>query len=195
MKLGGNQPLGHNALLYSISGMGSFICPVTQTRLDIYRPTKAFEHPVIDHWLRWPIKDINFILVFIVFLSLSTAGEMFSPRNYTFHHGKKSFLRGENFIPRNYTFHRGKKSFLRGENFIARNYTFLHGVKLYSAELYFSPRNYTFLRGIILIWSLDMDARNPSCPYLKLPDIKGKEREAHPYRGSRSRDFSPRWKV
>ena len=66
--------------------------------------------------LRWPIKDINFILVLIVFLSLSTAEEIFSLQNYTFHRGKKSFLWGEIFTPRNYTFHRGKKSFLRGEN-------------------------------------------------------------------------------
>ena len=36
---------------------------------------------------------------------------------------------------------------------------------------------------------------NPSCPYHKLPDIKRNEREAHPYRGSRSRDFSPRYPV
>ena len=74
--------------------------------------------------LRWPIKDINFILVLIVFLSLSTTEEMFSLRNYTFH--------------------RGKKSFLWGENFILRNYTFLHGIKLFSAELNFILRNYTF---------------------------------------------------
>ena len=75
--------------------------------------------------LRWPIKDINFILVLIVFLSLSTAEEMFSPRNYTFHRGKKSFLRGENFIP--------------------RNFTFLHGIILFSAEL-----NYPYHMLIVL---------------------------------------------
>ena len=37
-KLGGNLPRGHDTLLYSISGTGSFICPVAQTRLDIPRP-------------------------------------------------------------------------------------------------------------------------------------------------------------
>ena len=35
MKLGGNRPPGHDALLFSISGTGSFICSVRQTRLDI----------------------------------------------------------------------------------------------------------------------------------------------------------------
>ena len=63
-----------------------------------------------DYYLqRYGILKI-FILVLIVFLSLSTAEEMFSPRNYTFHRGKKSFLRGENIIPWNSTFHRGEKS-------------------------------------------------------------------------------------
>ena len=38
MKLGGNRPPGYDALLFSISGTGSFICPVTQTWLDIPRP-------------------------------------------------------------------------------------------------------------------------------------------------------------
>ena len=38
------------------------------------------------------------------------------------------------FSPRNYTFHRGEKSFLRGENFIPRNYTFLRGIILSTAE-------------------------------------------------------------
>ena len=38
MKLGGNLPLGHDALLFLKSGHGSFICPVTQTRLDIPGP-------------------------------------------------------------------------------------------------------------------------------------------------------------
>ena len=38
MKLGGNRPPGDNPLLFSISGTGSFICPVAQTPLDIPRP-------------------------------------------------------------------------------------------------------------------------------------------------------------
>ena len=38
MKLGENLPLGHNALLFSISGTESIICPVAETRLDIPRP-------------------------------------------------------------------------------------------------------------------------------------------------------------
>ena len=38
MKLGGNRQPGDNPLLFSISGTGSFICPVAQTRLDIPRP-------------------------------------------------------------------------------------------------------------------------------------------------------------
>ena len=38
MKLGGNLPPGHDALLFLISGTGSFICLVAQTRLDI--PTR-----------------------------------------------------------------------------------------------------------------------------------------------------------
>ena len=37
-KLGGNRPPGDNPLLFLISGMGSFICPVAQARLDIPRP-------------------------------------------------------------------------------------------------------------------------------------------------------------
>ena len=37
MKLGGNLPPGHDALLFSISGMVSCICRVTQTRTDIPR--------------------------------------------------------------------------------------------------------------------------------------------------------------
>ena len=41
MIAGGNLPLGHDALLFSISGMGSFICPVAQTRLDIVVRHKA----------------------------------------------------------------------------------------------------------------------------------------------------------
>ena len=32
MKLGGNLPLGHNALFFLITGTGSRICPVAQTR-------------------------------------------------------------------------------------------------------------------------------------------------------------------
>ena len=38
MKLGGNLPPGHDALLFSVSGTGSVICPVAQTRLDMPRP-------------------------------------------------------------------------------------------------------------------------------------------------------------
>ena len=38
MKLGGNRPPGDNPLLFAISGTGSFISPVAQTRLDIPRP-------------------------------------------------------------------------------------------------------------------------------------------------------------
>ena len=38
MKLGGNLPLEHDALLLSISGTGSCMCSVAQTRLDIPRP-------------------------------------------------------------------------------------------------------------------------------------------------------------
>ena len=45
MKLGGNLPPGHDALLFSISGTGSFICLVTDTRLDL---TKTFIYPVMD---------------------------------------------------------------------------------------------------------------------------------------------------
>ena len=44
MKLGGNLPPGHDVLLFSISGTGSFICPVTQTRLDIPRPLITQSH-------------------------------------------------------------------------------------------------------------------------------------------------------
>ena len=46
MKLGGNRPAGDNPLLFSISGTGSCICPVTQTRLEIPRPliTQALVH-------------------------------------------------------------------------------------------------------------------------------------------------------
>ena len=51
MKLGGNLPLRNDTLLFSISGTGHFICPVAQTRWDIY--TKAFMYPVImDHWVK-----------------------------------------------------------------------------------------------------------------------------------------------
>ena len=38
MNLVGNLPLGHDALLFSISGTGSFKCPVAQRRRDIPRP-------------------------------------------------------------------------------------------------------------------------------------------------------------
>ena len=38
VKLGGNRPLGDNPLLFSISGTGSFICQVAQTRLNIPKP-------------------------------------------------------------------------------------------------------------------------------------------------------------
>ena len=58
MKQRGNLPPGHDALLFSVSDTGSFICPVTQTRLDIPRPlpshtdtaghTKALDYPVTD---------------------------------------------------------------------------------------------------------------------------------------------------
>ena len=34
MKQGGNLPPGHDALLFSISGTGSFECPVAHTRLE-----------------------------------------------------------------------------------------------------------------------------------------------------------------
>ena len=42
MKLGGNLPPGHYALLFSISGTESFICPVAQTRLNIPRPLQGW---------------------------------------------------------------------------------------------------------------------------------------------------------
>ena len=45
MELGGNLPLGHNALLFSISGMGSYICPVAQRRMNI-----PFDYPVMGHY-------------------------------------------------------------------------------------------------------------------------------------------------
>ena len=35
--IGGDLPPGHDALLFSISGTGSFICPAPQSRLDIPR--------------------------------------------------------------------------------------------------------------------------------------------------------------
>ena len=38
MKPGGNRPPGDNPLFLSISGTGSFICPVAESRLDIPRP-------------------------------------------------------------------------------------------------------------------------------------------------------------
>ena len=71
---------------------------------------KERKHEKRRRKIRWPIKDINFILVLIVFLSLSTTEEMFSPRNYTFLHGIKLFSAQLNFTPRNYTFHHGGKS-------------------------------------------------------------------------------------
>ena len=43
-KLGGNLPLGRDALLVSISGTRSFICPVAQTRLDIPRSLITQSH-------------------------------------------------------------------------------------------------------------------------------------------------------
>ena len=148
-----------------------------------YSQTKRGWTIGLDHFyvgkvggVRWPIKDINFILVLIVFLSLSTTEEMFSPRNYTFHRGKKSFLRGENFIrelyfyPWNYTFLRGiilstaekslfseERTLFRGIilfstelNFPTRNYTFHRGKKSFLQGENFIPRNYTFLHRIIL---------------------------------------------
>ena len=41
MKLGGNLPPGHDALLFSISGTGSFICPVAQTQLPSFAKSVA----------------------------------------------------------------------------------------------------------------------------------------------------------
>ena len=46
MKLGGNLPPGHDALLFSISGVGSFICPVAETRMGTPRPLIT-----MDHWV------------------------------------------------------------------------------------------------------------------------------------------------
>ena len=80
MKLEGNLPLGHDALLFSITGTGCIICTVAQTLLDIPRPlitqshrhcwtyqglwlpshtdtaghTKAFDHPVAQTLLDIP---------------------------------------------------------------------------------------------------------------------------------------------
>ena len=45
MKLGGNRTPGDNSLLFSISGMGSFICPVASAV-----HTKAFDYPVAEYW-------------------------------------------------------------------------------------------------------------------------------------------------
>ena len=39
MKLGGNRTQGDNPLFFSISGTGSFLCPVAQTRRD--KPCKG----------------------------------------------------------------------------------------------------------------------------------------------------------
>ena len=100
--------------------------PCRYTHGNILTPLHLFCNRQV---LRWPIKDINFILVLNVFLSLSTAEEMFSPRNYTFHRGKKSFLRGENFIP--------------------RNYAFLRRIILFSAELNFHVRKVMWSRASI----------------------------------------------
>ena len=137
------------------------------------------------------IKDINFILV-LVFLSLPTTEKMFSPWNYTFRCGKKSFLRGENFIRRNYqyTFLRRIKLYSAELNFTPRNYTFHCGKKSFLREENFIPRNYTFLRGIILLTSCGC---SPSQLWTHCIHILGCAH--HPYRGSRSHDFSPRWKV
>ena len=44
MKLGGNLPPRHDALFFSISGTGSFLCPDAQTRLDILRPLFTQSH-------------------------------------------------------------------------------------------------------------------------------------------------------
>ena len=50
MKLGGNLGLGHDALLFSICGTGSFMCPVAQTCLGI--AIKVVIYPVIDHGVK-----------------------------------------------------------------------------------------------------------------------------------------------
>ena len=47
MKLGGNLPPGHDALLISISGTGSFIRPVGQTRLYIQRPLSISRYALL----------------------------------------------------------------------------------------------------------------------------------------------------
>ena len=86
MKRWGNLPPRHYALLFSISGTGSFICPVAQTRLDIPRPfftqswttggkVKVLQHkadskrrPVGPQWNtlstrpRWPPKSVGDLL-------------------------------------------------------------------------------------------------------------------------------------
>ena len=67
MKLGESLPPGHDALIFSIGGTGSFIdvCPVAQTRLDIPRPLitqshrhgwtyQAFDYPVTQTRLDIP---------------------------------------------------------------------------------------------------------------------------------------------
>ena len=46
MELGGNLPSEHDALLFSISGTGSFIMA---SRTDTAGHTKAFDYPVMDH--------------------------------------------------------------------------------------------------------------------------------------------------
>ena len=48
MKLGGSLLPGHATLLFSISGTGSFICPVTQTRLDIPRRVLLCEYIMLE---------------------------------------------------------------------------------------------------------------------------------------------------
>ena len=47
MKLRGNLPPGHDALLFSINGTGYFYMP---SHTDMARHTKAFIYLVMDHW-------------------------------------------------------------------------------------------------------------------------------------------------
>ena len=60
--------LGHDALLFSISGTGSFICPVAQTGLDIPRPLISQSWTIggiLQRYKSWKKSwNVNLIVIF-----------------------------------------------------------------------------------------------------------------------------------
>ena len=50
----GNPPPGHNTLLFFDMWHGIFYMP---SRIDMAGHTKAFDYPVMDHWMEFKLDD------------------------------------------------------------------------------------------------------------------------------------------